>query len=113
MSELAPGTHKSDLRHAAAVIALAIVMVGAAALLYFLSDILLILFLGIVVAAALQPGHVWLSHWGVPKGLTVDEGLSRGVTEKVSKFCGVPKQLIRSRIVPVANSLEQERSWLL
>jgi predicted PurR-regulated permease PerM len=71
MSELAPGTHKSDLSHAAAVIALAMVMVAAAALLYVLIDILLILFLGIVVAAALQPGHVWLSRWGVPKGLAV------------------------------------------
>jgi predicted PurR-regulated permease PerM len=71
MSEVSPGTHNGDLRHAAAIIALAIVMVGAAALLYFLIDILLILFLGIVVAAALQPGHVWLSRWGVPKGLAV------------------------------------------
>jgi predicted PurR-regulated permease PerM len=71
MSEVSPGTHKGDLRHAAAIIALAIAMVGAAALLYVLIDILLILFLGIVVAAALQPGHVWLSHWGMPKGLAV------------------------------------------
>ncbi len=71
MSELAPGTHNSDLRHAAAVIALAMVMGAAAALLYVLLDILLLLFLGIVVAAALQPAHVWLSRWGVPKGLAV------------------------------------------
>jgi predicted PurR-regulated permease PerM len=71
MSEVSPGTPKGDLRHAAAIIALAMVMVGAVALLYFLIDILLLLFLGIVVAAALQPGYVWLSRWGVPKGLAV------------------------------------------
>jgi predicted PurR-regulated permease PerM len=71
MSEVSPSTHKGELRHAATIIVLAMAMVGTVALLYFLIDILLILFLGIVVAAALQPGHVWLSHWGVPKGLAV------------------------------------------
>jgi len=53
------------------IIALAIAMTGVVALAYFLTDILLSLFLAIVVAAALQPAHVWLSHWGVPKGLAV------------------------------------------
>jgi predicted PurR-regulated permease PerM len=66
-----PATRKRDLGYAAAIIALAIAMTAAAALAYFLADILLILFLAIVVAAALQPAHAWLSHWGVPKGLAV------------------------------------------
>ena len=34
-------------------------------------DLLLIFFLGIVVAAALQPAHLWLARWGVPKGIAV------------------------------------------
>jgi predicted PurR-regulated permease PerM len=46
-------------------------MLGGALLLYYLLDLLLILFLGIVVATALQPAHVRLSRWGVPKGLAV------------------------------------------
>jgi len=71
MSEASSGTRKGDLGYAAAVIAPAIGMGGAAALLYYLIDILLVLFLGIVVAAALQPGHARLSRWGVPKGLAV------------------------------------------
>src|SRR5262245_50101551 len=72
MSEGSSDIGKGDLGHAAAVIALALAMAGAAALLYFfLLDILLILFLGIVVAAALQPAHLRLSYWGVPKGLAV------------------------------------------
>ena len=50
---------------------MAIGLIGVAALLYFLLDILLIFFLGIVVAAALQPAHLWLAEWGVPKGLAV------------------------------------------
>jgi len=64
-------TRQRDVGYAAAIIALAIAMTGAAALAYFLADILLILFLAIVVAAALRPAHVWLSHWGVPKGFAV------------------------------------------
>jgi predicted PurR-regulated permease PerM len=71
MSETSAGAGKDDLGYAAAVIALAIAMVAAAIFLYYLIDVLLILFLGIVVAAALQPGHVWLARWGVPKGLAV------------------------------------------
>jgi len=71
MSEVSSGTRKGDLGYAASVIALAIGMVGAAALLYYLIDILLVLFLGIVVEAALQPGHVRLARWGVPKGLAI------------------------------------------
>lgn len=71
MNKGAPNTVHYDLHHAAAVIALAIGMVITAALAYYLIDILLVLFLGIVVAAALQPGHLWLARWGVPKGLAV------------------------------------------
>lgn len=64
-------TARYDLAYAAAVIALAIGMVIVAILAYYLVDIFLVLFLGIVIAAALQPGHLWLARWGVPKGLAV------------------------------------------
>ncbi len=63
-----PGT---DLRRIAAATAVAIGMVATVALVYVLLDILLLLFVGIVVAAALQPWHVMLCRWGVPKGLAV------------------------------------------
>jgi len=42
-----------------------------AALVYLLLDIFLLLFLGIVVAATLQPWHVRLCRWGIPKALAV------------------------------------------
>ena len=60
-----------DLRRIAAATAVVIGMVAVAALAYLLLDILLLLFIGIVVAAALQPWHVMLCRWGVPKGLAV------------------------------------------
>jgi predicted PurR-regulated permease PerM len=53
----------------ATVVVLAIV--ALAALAYLLIDILLLVFLGIVVAAALQPWHVRLCRFGVPKGAAV------------------------------------------
>ena len=46
-------------------------MLGGALVLYYLLDLLLIFFLGVVIAAALQPAHLWLARWGVPKGLAV------------------------------------------
>jgi predicted PurR-regulated permease PerM len=46
-------------------------IVALAALCYLLIDILLLVFLGIVVAAALQPWHVRLCGLGVPKGAAV------------------------------------------
>jgi predicted PurR-regulated permease PerM len=54
---------------AATVVVLAIVALAAVG--YLLIDILLLVFLGIVVAAALQPWHVRLCRWGVPKGAAV------------------------------------------
>ena len=60
-----------DLRWVAAATAVAIGTVATAALVYLLLDVFLLLFLGIVVAAALQPWHVMLCRWGVPKGLAV------------------------------------------
>ena len=60
-----------DPRRVAAATAVAIGTVAVAALVYLLLDILLLLFVGIVVAAALQPWHVRLCRWGVPKGLAV------------------------------------------
>lgn len=46
-------------------------IVALAALGYLLLDILLLVFLGIVVAAALQPWHAKLCRWGVRKGAAV------------------------------------------
>jgi predicted PurR-regulated permease PerM len=60
-----------DLRRVAAVTAVAIGTAAMAALVYLLLDIILLLFLGIAVAAALRPSHVRLCRWGVPKGLAV------------------------------------------
>lgn len=62
---------KLDLGQAAGLIALAIGMVGVAFLLYWLINILLVFFLGLVVAAALQPWHERLARLGIPKALAV------------------------------------------
>ena len=56
---------------AAAVIALIIGMAALAFVIYQLINIFLVLFLGIVVAAALQPWHVKLAGLGIPKGVAV------------------------------------------
>ncbi len=71
MSDGSTEMRKQDLGNAAALMALALGMVGLAALCYVLIDLLVVFFLGIVVAAALQPGHVRLCLLGVPKGLAV------------------------------------------
>jgi predicted PurR-regulated permease PerM len=71
MSEGANSPGSIDLRPIAAATAVVIGMVATAAVAYLLLDILLLLFLGIVVAAALQPWHVMLARWGIPKGLAV------------------------------------------
>ena len=55
-----------DLRGTAAATAVAL-----AALAYRLIDVFLLLFIGIAAAAALQPSHVKLCRWGVPKALAV------------------------------------------
>jgi predicted PurR-regulated permease PerM len=60
-----------DLRRTAAATAVMIGTVPVAALAYPLIDVLLLLFIGIAVAAALQPSHVKLCRWGVPKGPAV------------------------------------------
>jgi predicted PurR-regulated permease PerM len=71
MSEGANSPGTIELRRVAAVTAVVIGVVTTAALAYLLLDILLLLFIGIVVAAALRPLHVTLCRWGVPKGLAV------------------------------------------
>ena len=71
MSDGANSPGSIDLRPIAAATAVVIGMVATAALAYLLLDILLLLFIGIVVAAALRPWHVMLCRWGVPKGLAV------------------------------------------
>jgi predicted PurR-regulated permease PerM len=60
-----------DLKWVAAATTVVLAIVAASVLLYYLIDILLLLFLGIVVSAALQPGHVRLCTWGVPRGVAV------------------------------------------
>jgi len=60
-----------DLRRVAAATAVVIGVAALAALVYLLLDVLLLLFLGVVVAAALQPWHVRLRRWGIPKGPAV------------------------------------------
>lgn len=60
-----------DLKQIALATAVVLATAAVGALLYFLIDILLLLFLGIVVAAALQPWHVKLCTLGVPRGLSV------------------------------------------
>lgn len=60
-----------DLKHVAAITAVVIATVAVAVLAYFLIDVLLLFFLGVVVAAALQPWHVKLCTVGVPRSLAV------------------------------------------
>src|SRR5512147_3143211 len=71
MSEGANSPGSIDLRPIAAAAAVVIGMVATAAVAYLLLDILLLLFIGIVIAEALQPWHLVLCRWGVPKGLAV------------------------------------------
>jgi hypothetical protein len=71
MSDGTSETRKLDLGNAAALMALALSTVGVAALIYSLLDLLVVFFLGMVVAAALPPGHVRPCRLGVPKGLAV------------------------------------------
>lgn len=65
------GSRTVDLRSIAAATAVVVATVAVAALVYRLIDVFLLLFIGIAVAAALQPSHVRLCGWGVPKGLAV------------------------------------------
>ncbi len=71
MSDKFAEIRKVDVGNATILMALAVGVVGMAAILYFLIDLLVVFFLGIVLAAALQPGHIWLYRFGVPKGLAV------------------------------------------
>jgi len=65
------GSRTIDLPRTAAATAVAIGTVALAVLAYRLIDVFLLFFIGIAVAAALQPSHVKLCRWGVPKGLAV------------------------------------------
>lgn len=60
-----------DLHWVAAAAAVVLGVAALGLLVYQLLDIFLLLFLGIVVAAAVQPWHVRLCRWGVPKGPAV------------------------------------------
>lgn len=71
MSDGSQGTPAVDLRWIASATAVVIAVVAAAAVAYLLLDILLVLFLGIVIAAALQPWHLLLCRRGMPRGVAV------------------------------------------
>ena len=60
-----------DLRSVAWGTVVVIAVAAVAALLYQLLDVLLLVFVGIIVAAALQPWHQALSRIGVPKAVAV------------------------------------------
>ena len=60
-----------ELRRTVLAAAVIIGMGTLAILLYQLIDIFLMLFVGILIAAALQPWHVKLCGWGVPKAVAV------------------------------------------
>ncbi len=60
-----------ELRQVAAATAVIIGMCVLATLLYRLIDIFFLLFVGIVISAALHPWHAKLSAWGIPKALAV------------------------------------------
>src|SRR5512139_2603064 len=75
MSEGANSPGTIDLRRIAAATAVVIGMVATAAVAYLLLDILLLLFVGIVVAAALQPWHTVLSRWGIPNARRAGAGI--------------------------------------
>ncbi len=68
---VAPDRQPPSLAWAATVIAMAIAMGAAAWVLYQLLDVVLLVFLGIVLASAVQPWHVQLGRVGVPRGLSV------------------------------------------
>jgi len=71
MNDRPPMPDRIELRTVAAATAVVLGMVAAAAVAYLLLDILLLLFTGIVVAATLQPWHLALGRWGIPKGSAV------------------------------------------
>ena len=71
MSLATPARRPLRLGEWARVFALAIAMLAAAWLLYQLLDVVLLVFLGITLAAALQPWHTKLCRLGVPRGPAV------------------------------------------
>ena len=71
MSADAPQQTGIDLKEVAAITTVVLAVIAAAVLAYFLLDVLLLFFLGIVAAAALQPWHVALCRWGMPRWLAV------------------------------------------
>ena len=71
MSLATPARRPLRLGEWARVFALAIAMLAAAWLLYQLLDVVLLVFLGITLAAALQPWHTKLCGLGVPRGPAV------------------------------------------
>jgi predicted PurR-regulated permease PerM len=71
VTDTTPDPRPLHLREWAAIFALAIAMVAAAWLLYRVIDVVLMVFLGVTLAAALQPWHAKLCQLGVPRALAV------------------------------------------
>ena len=71
MIDVTPQQQDNFLGKVAAATVVVIAIAAGTGLLYYLVDILLLLFLGIIVSATLQPWHVKLCSWGVPRGLAV------------------------------------------
>jgi predicted PurR-regulated permease PerM len=66
-----PQQRPLQLREWAAIFGLGLTMVAGAWLLYHLLDVVILVFLGVTLAAALQPWHTRLCHLGVPRGVAV------------------------------------------
>jgi predicted PurR-regulated permease PerM len=62
------GSGPSEVRRTATTTAVVIGMVALAALAYRLIDVFLLLFIGIAIAAALQPSHAKLCRWASRRG---------------------------------------------
>ena len=66
-----PQPRPLKLREWAAIFALGLAMAAGAWLLYQLLDVVILVFLGVTLAAALQPWHTRLCQLGVPRGVAV------------------------------------------
>lgn len=70
-SGYAPERGPTSLARIAAGVAVAIMMLAIAYVLYLLLDVVMLVFLGVVLASALQPWHALLGRVGVPRGPAV------------------------------------------
>src|SRR5262245_34471294 len=71
VTAVTPEQRPVRLSELAKVFALALAMIAGAWLLYQVLDVVLLVFLGITLAAALQPWHTKLCQVGIPRGFAV------------------------------------------